>query len=184
MISGDFKECKSLNEFYDKIVALHKQHHGENYCDVHDAIREALSPYGKRYIELGINQGATLAAACLAGLESCKAYDLHIERFKPQSHLFVDMGFPFAATSGNSLKVKPSHCEVLYIDTTHTRVQLAKELVHWSPFVTETIICHDTAAKPEMHAVCEQFCEARSKEWKVKEYNTDSVGFTVLERIS
>lgn len=182
MISGNFKDCTTLEKFYEQITKLHKQHHGDNYCDVHDAIREALSPYGKRYIELGINQGATLAAACLAGLESCHAYDLHIDRFNPYRHLFADLEFPFIAETGNSLKIKRRHCDVLYIDTTHTKVQLAQELTYWAPFVSETIICHDTKSKSELHDVCVQFSEFNSKIWFVKERNTKSVGYTVLSR--
>lgn len=182
MISGEFKDCSSLEKFYDEITKLHKEHHGKHYCDVHDAIREALAPHGKRYIELGINQGATLAAACLTNLGSCHAYDIHIDRFNPQRHLFDDLRFPFIAEAGDSLKVKRQECDVLYIDTIHTSTQLAKELDYWESFVSETIICHDTKAKPALHQTCERFVK-NNKGWKIKEHNKKSVGYTVMEKI-
>lgn len=180
MISGDFKHCTTLSEFYDEIVQLHKQHHGDHYCDVHDEIREAV--HEKRYMELGVNQGATLAAACLVGLESCQGWDINIDRFEPQRRLFNDLDFRFSAAKGNSLTVKRQLCDVLYIDTLHVKTQLAKELSYWSPFVRETIICHDTASKPELQAVCQQFVELNKKDWYIKKYNTQSVGYTVLEK--
>jgi hypothetical protein len=183
MITGTFKHCTSLQQFYDEIVELQIEAHGEAYCDVHGAIKEALSPYGKRYVELGIHQGATLAGACLAGCEQVTGVDISLENYAPQSELFVDLGFRFNVIQGNAAQVDRVMCDVLYTDTSHSPLQLALELAHWAPFVSETIIIHDTHSKPRLGHIIDKFCEMQNK-WKVKERNESSVGFTVLKKSS
>lgn len=184
MITGDFKECKDLSEFYLTIKLLHEKSHGKYYTAVHDEIQKLAN--GNRYIELGVNQGATLAAAnlCKDGLQSCMAYDISINRVEPYTHLFIEhANWPIDIKAGDSIVAENvKECDVLYIDTKHTSSHLTKELNLWHKHVKKNIICHDTKAKPNLLATIRKFVDANTQ-WKIININTKSVGFTTLERV-
>jgi len=187
MINIDLADCTSLIEFYKRITQGQISAHGTDYCRVHQAIEYALQPGDKRYVELGVNQGATLAAAMTiqGGLRSCHAYDINLENFEPHRHLFERR-----ADKNNLLfevKERSSHdrgivreCDVLYIDTVHKWTHVSVELQNWSGSVAETIIIHDTNSRQDIRQGIDSW--VKRAPWHVKEHNTQSVGYTILER--
>lgn len=181
MISGNFKHCKTLEEFHAEIVKIQEEAHGNGYCDVHKAIQQYAN--GKRYIELGINQGATLAAAnlCKDGLQSCYAYDIHINRVQPYLHLFNKVGWKFIVKEASSIDRKIlKECDVLYVDTLHKWHHMAKELNLWAPYVKETIICHDTKAIKQLKNGLNSWIK-ENNEWNLIHIDIN-VGYSILER--
>jgi hypothetical protein len=182
MISGDFSYCKNLTEFYQDISALHNKEHGKDYCKVHDEIASLVS--GKRYIELGVNQGATLAAALLGGAKSVRAYDININRFDPQRKLFEDFAkdqeIDFVCKKASSLDHSiVEECDILYIDTLHVWKQLSKEIQLWWKSA-EIIICHDTNAKPDLRAGIDKTIKMNPYLTLI-EHNKDNVGYSVIK---
>lgn len=184
MISGDFTHCKTLEEFYEEIRNLHEKAHGVDYTLVHEAIRNRLRP-DSRYLEFGVNQGATAAAALLVRPAAVSAVDIKLENFKPYMHLFtkfaVDYGTHFLAYEQNSINEGSGRIsDVTYIDTDHRPSTLIKELVLHSKGTSEYIICHDTQANLDLYDVIHNFC--KSHPWRIEEHCEQNVGYTVIAR--
>jgi hypothetical protein len=179
MIKVDLK-ATSLEDFYAQIRSEHEKAHGKSYVAVHDAIQKLVP--NERYIELGINQGATLAGACLHNPKSVHAYDLNLSNFKPYKHHFEGLAFDFKAIEASSTDESIVHeCDVLYIDTIHVWTYLSKELNLWSPYVTKYIACHDTHAKQDMRKGIDNWL-TKNTDWELIEHNTQSVGYSVIGR--
>jgi hypothetical protein len=54
-------------------------------------------------------------------------------------------GIYFEYTEGSDLLVPPWHTEVMLLDTWHSYKQLAMELPRWAPFVSKSLLLHDTS---------------------------------------
>ena len=187
MISGDFTHCETFDEYYADILKLQADAHGHSYLDVHMEIARYVSSF-ESYKELGVNQGATAATALMYRPSHMTIYDINLSNFEPYRHLFEAeakvLGVEFSASQKSSLDpFTVSYVDVLYIDTLHTRDHLMKELELHHDSVRQAIICHDTYAKPDMHAGILEFLE-KNPEWVLKNYHKYNVGFTTIERVA
>jgi len=182
MISGDFTHCKDLNQFYYEIRNLHEEAHGDDYCNVHSALR-GLVGRNTTYREFGVNQGATAAAVMLKNPKSMTICDIHLDRWLPYKHLFCEYAeennISFSFINGSSIDEKNAGtADVTYIDTMHQPHHLSRELNLHSKHTNRFIVCHDTYSISSLQKVIEEF--TKKNEWNIFYYNKSSVGYTVL----
>lgn len=201
MISGDFSHCQTLRQFYDEIVALQTKAHGADYCLHHAVIQTAIISvissqlmhepphYEHRppkcvYKELGVNQGATAAAAALAGAEWLHLVDVDLNPFRKNEHLFSDqIGTQVYKYEYSSLDsyVATIPCDVLFVDTVHTVNHVRAELLLHAPKTSSTIIIHDTGTVPEIHDVAVQTLAGK---WDPIVHDRRGCGFSVFFKTS
>ncbi len=120
-------------------------------------------------------------------------------------------GVAFQYTEANDLDVPQWRTDVMLLDTWHTYKQLAKELPRWAPYITTTLMLHDTTlfetrdegleghgGKPVDEgkfldlqrqvglwpAVTEFLQSPEGKNWKLKERIVYNNGLTILTRVS
>lgn len=187
MITYEFeKKPKTLAEFYEKIRAAQEQAHGEKYCNVHEAITSSLRNVvsAPSYRELGIKQGASAAAAMLAGPFDVTLVDKSLHHFRPFQKLFEAHaeanGMRLSIFEQNSLAVKfKEPADVLFVDTVHLGGHLFQELSRHSPLVSYRIVVHDTVSV-DMKTAVDRFCA--NSDFDVEEQTDEGTGYTVLER--
>jgi hypothetical protein len=176
-------DCADLATYYARLCQLQADAHGEDYLLVHHEIRRCLAE-SESYTELGVNQGATLAAALLCGARKVSGYDITLDHYRPAAPLFSR----FAAKHGTLLRMFEQGSvaddidpvDVLYIDTLHTENQLTLELNRHSENVQKFIICHDTNSSSGLRKAINKFLP-KSK-WKVVNNCREGTGFTTLSR--
>lgn len=185
MIQADVSECKTLPSFYELIRETQCTAHGEHYCDQHDAVRQYL-PSGGSYKELGTHQGATAANAVLCGAKQVTLVDISMGLFEPSRKLFEEyceqQGTELRVWEKNSLDpATVSACDILLIDSYHTRAHMERELEVHAKYVKGHIVFHDTTHRPELFQGIRAYL-SRHPEWELLDHQTESVGYTVIGR--
>jgi len=179
------KRSGDLRTYYQALCTLQSKHHTPEYLLVHDEIRARISAGCRSYTELGVNQGATLAAALLAMPGTVRGYDIRLTNYAPAQALFkrfaVIAQVYFAVIEADSLKCRIDPTDLLYIDTRHERKHLARELECHQRQVRRFIVCHDTEVCSGLRLAVDEFA-ARNREWSVVTDCRESVGFMTLAR--
>jgi hypothetical protein len=178
----------SLPHYYANLCRIQAEAHGEDYLLVHHEIRRCLSdcPHGifGTYTELGVNQGATLAAAILHGCISATGYDIDLSNYRLAARILSNYatrnGVKLAVIEGNSIEVTLNPVDVLYIDSYHSEDHLRKELKLHSDQVNKYIICHDTNSSAGLRKAVRQF--VRTSKWRIVNDCREGTGFTTLAR--
>lgn len=173
--------AQTLGAFYQQIVASQEAAHGEHYCAHHDAIRRhASSLYA--YAELGVNQGASLACAMLAGFETVIGIDRSFEPLREFEPLFLAEArerrtalYLWERDSREPIWA----VDFLLIDSHHTAEHIREELAAHAGMVRRYILAHDTAKHPALHAELEKL-----EGWEVAERETRGVGYTLMRRVA
>lgn len=94
---------------------------------------------------------------------------------------------------GSSLEVEPVPCDLLFVDTLHTRDQLEDELQRWSDSVRKLIVLHDTVTfgrrgedgrEPGLLAAVAFWLRQGKgqKKWRLRQHYLNNNGLMVLER--
>ena len=158
MIKGDFTHCTTLQQFYDDIVAVQREAHGEQYTAHHDDLIELMLQC-RTYKELGVNQGATAAAVLLQAPKYIELVDIILTNFNENRHLFEQ----FAQENDVLLSIKEigstdpalyvTECDLLFVDSLHHAWHVEQELVLHAPKTNKFIVIHDTGDRPMNHAV-------------------------------
>ena len=149
-------------------------------------------------VELGV-RGGNSTTALLAGLnEGCLwgCDDLRLDSVDiVSSTLMCDLS-PLAGNvawrlhHADSRKFAPLPCDLLFIDTWHTRDQLAAELRRHAGDVRQWILLHDTTAfgelgedgGPGLWPAVIDFLAASDGRWRIAKRLENQNGLTVLER--
>lgn len=206
ILSGDNSQpfqggVKDINEFLPRIRkeligALHITELG---------VREAISSW---------TFAAVAAEAADAGHPiAYRALDITKKEgvFDLEAAMAQCPGVDFSFTEGSDLLVPPWRTDVMLLDTWHTYKQLAKELPIWTPYITKTLILHDTSlfghrdedfnghgGKPVderlfngllprvgLWPAVEDFLNsAEGRDWRLAERIVDNFGLTILSRVS
>ena len=89
MLTATIENASTLEGFYEQIRGQQEdpKNHGPHYCSHHDLIKE-FAPGCTSYKELGTHQGASAAAALLAGFKEVHFIDHTLEKYNWQKHLF------------------------------------------------------------------------------------------------
>jgi len=173
-----------LPRYYAELCRIQAEAHGEDYLLVHEEIRRCLSDGCESYTELGVNQGATLAAAVLHGAKTVMGYDISLVNYWPAAPLFSKYvghsGTELGVFAANSLEISLDPVDVLYIDTVHNFKQLSAELNLHSNKVNRYIICHDTNSSMGLRQAIKQFLTL--SKWRKVNDCREGTGFTTLAR--
>jgi len=178
-------DFRDLQEFYDSIRWCHENAHGKDYTAQHDVIKLKASEC-QTYRELGIMQGATAAAAALAGYEKLHLIDIDIKSFLPFKSYFSEANINFKLENKSSISFNTDQLEkvdFLLIDSLHLADHLRKELSIHASRVNKYILFHDTFVKKELQRVIDKFVKANYREWSLVEYYQKNVGYTLIKRI-
>ena len=91
MLTATIDNAKTLKEFYTQIRTQQEdpKNHGPKYCAHHDLIQTHIKDCDS-FKELGTHQGASAAAALLAGVKEVHLVDHTLEKYNWQKHLFEE----------------------------------------------------------------------------------------------
>lgn len=190
MINVDLSEVKSLQEFYDVIIAGQAEAHGADYHEQHAAIQKYLQP-GDVYMELGTHQGSTAARAMLNNPKKVILVDISMEKYnkflKPIAESYCsENNIELVVHECSSIEAKCTHkTDILLIDSLHQRNHMQKELNLHGGNVSKYIIVHDTSvingrANESLYQCIIEF--ARTNGWEEIERSTNNVGHTVIRK--
>lgn len=176
----------TINELYEKRLGKNVNRE-DPWPDIMPRA-EDLRRYGsmvKTVVEFGLRSGNS-TVCFLAGGADVTSYDMEIDKFVCP----LDAALRFRAIKADtgSLESIPE-CDLLFIDTRHTREQVAKEL-RMAKFVKRFILFHDVIVsgwngddgEPGIDYAILDFLREHDHEWYVKEILLDRYGLLVLER--
>lgn len=169
--------ASSLADFYGQIVQAQCDAHGPEYCSHHLAIWQAASEC-ESYLELGVNQGATLACAVLAGFRRVMGIDLSLEPFRAFEGLFRGRATVLEQDSRRPLPRPHEAIDFLFIDSLHEAAHMREELRVHGPNVRKYVLAHDTAKYPALAHELERW--AALNLWTVHEQQASGAGHILL----
>ena len=187
-------------------------------CQQPSTINEHL-PTLRRYaddsevvVELGVQGGISTTAFLVSKAPAVIGYDIAFDcrlfdlaqYFEPYETSALKCGMIrgtklWIYIIENSLKANFTDCDLLFVDTHHTYLQLKEELHLHCDKVTKYILLHDTESfgaesegwqdipnaaleqKQGLTVAIEEFLQKHT-EWSIKERFTNNNGLTVLER--
>jgi len=163
---------------------LQSDAHGTDYMLVHDEIKKRLQGCDS-YTEMGINQGATLAAAVLQHPKVVRAYDKKLGWYLEAEQLFNDYAeehnIDYEVFESDTLDCTIDPTDVLYIDTWHKYDHLTKELHRHADKAQKYIIFHDTHTMKGLKQAVTEFVD-KNEEWSLVADCKINVGFMTIKR--
>ena len=186
MIVANLKEAKNINEYQALLKQQLQKAHGEQYTDYLDEISK-LTKNSQSYREIGTFQGASTSTAFSNMIPYIETIDLDFVHINPYKHIFETHAqqnrIEFKMIQTDSLKYNvDKKTEVLLIDGYHNPKHVAKELVKYAPWTTQTIILHDTTLFPRLWKSVQNFLN-NNKDWNLDYRHTVNAGYTVLGKI-
>lgn len=149
-----------------------------------------LRRYGsmvKTVVEFGLRDGYS-TISFLAGGASVTSYDLKIDEFKVPD----DCNGRWKGVIGDTSRLNEiPECDLLFIDSAHTRAQVSAEL-KMARFVKQFILFHDVIkfgwegegpGEGIMYAILDFLRDSRGQ-WNIREMMVDEWGILALERNS
>ena len=190
MINADLSNVKSVAGFNKEIRKQQEEAHGEDYCQIHDAIKKYMKEC-KSYMELGTHQGGTASAAMLCKPNRVYLVDMDMSRYRK---FLEPLASDFCDKNDIELIVKEADStsfttinmtDMLVIDSYHHPAHMQKELNTHASNVRKYIIAHDTSivnGKPNdsLYQCLAKF--ASENNWEIIERGTTNVGYTVLKK--
>lgn len=178
------ESTKSLQEYYDRVYDLQTEAHKTDYMLVHAEIKDKLQGCDS-YTELGVNQGATLAAAMLENPKVVRAYDISLMPYNKAKHHFdkysSDHSIDFNVIEGDTLKCALDSVDVMYIDTLHRYEHLVKELALHGDKANKYIIFHDTHAQQGLKRAVQEYVK-KNPQWTIVTDCKVNVGFMTIAK--
>jgi len=192
MLTATIENANTLQEFYKQIRSQQEdpRNHGPHYCTHHDMIQYYMTDC-ESYKELGLHQGASAAAALLAGAKEVHLVDRELERYNQQKHIFEKH------CEENNVKLNVYECDsidpkcaqptdMLMIDSYHKWEWATKELKIHAPVTKKYIIFHDTwivnNRASDIGPGLKRWCQDNS-EWTVLKESTLNVGSMIIKRV-
>jgi len=160
----------------------------ETHSDIHQhcpALRRLAGQSGV-VVELGMRHGVSTTALLAGQPDTLVTTDLH--RNPVVDQLTAVRGrTEFSFVQGDSRSVAPRVCDLLFIDTRHTQMQLAAELKLHAPHCRHWIALHDTETfgeigedgEPGLRPAIREFL-AQNPQWFVLSHDRENHGLTVL----
>ena len=191
MLTATIENIDTLEDFYSSIRSQQEdpKNHGASYCAHHDMIERYMNMC-QSYKELGTHQGASAAAALLAGAKEVHFVDHTLEKYNWQKHLFEN----YCRDNEVSLNVyemssTDKRCaiptDMLMIDSLHKWSWTLQELTLHAPITGKYIIFHDTAIvnkqPSDIGPGVKKWC--RLNGWYVIEECKDNVGAMTIGRL-
>lgn len=152
----------------------------------HLPMLRALADQCNTVVEFGVRDGQSTRALLASKARQIYSYDI-VEDYDVADLERRCEGYDrhFEYIIANVFNADVPHCDLLFIDTEHTKEQLTKELQMFSSFSRKYIAFHDTGEPyaKELLPVIMKFL-ADTSDWRVLYHTEECHGFTVLERIS
>jgi hypothetical protein len=191
MINAELSHVTSVQQFNEEIRKQQETAHGNDYCQIHDAIRKYMSDCNS-YMELGTHQGGTASTAILCNPNSVTLVDKDMSRYrkvleKLAQEYCAENKISFAAIEDDSTSHRVRHnVDMLVIDSYHHANHMKKELDMHGNNVNKYILAHDTSiinGRPDdsLYRCLKTFADANG--WKLIERGTTNVGYTVIQKI-
>lgn len=162
----------------------------------HCHVLRALASECERVTEMGTRTGRSTTALAAAFPAALTCYDLSIspKAAALRSAVLAAGRTRMELVKGNTLEVDIDRTDMLFIDTLHTRAQLAAELSRHAGRVSKIIAMHDTTsfgsrdektgAPGGLVAAIDGFLASEEgARWRVAERYPNNNGLTVLRRI-
>jgi hypothetical protein len=181
-------------EWSEPSEGLETYYIGRNWCPIAKAYANARGAYSDivehldtlrwhaatatSIVELGVRTAVSsraLVMGCPGGVQS---YDL----CPPPDDIVYALDDAWRFEIGDSNKIDIPVCDMLFIDTEHTRECLTAELDRHEERVRKKIILHDTVTFPDLLDVVNRKLVDPGR-WKILEHHTNNNGLTVLERV-
>jgi hypothetical protein len=190
MINADLSNVKSVAGFNKEIRKQQEEAHGEDYCQIHDAIKKYMKEC-KSYMELGTHQGGTASVAILCKPNRVYLVDMDMSRYRK---FLEPLASDFCDKNDIELIVKEADStsfttinmtDMLVIDSYHHPAHMQKELNTHASNVRKYIIAHDTSivngkSNDSLYQCLAKF--ASENNWEIIERGTTNVGYTVLKK--
>ena len=190
MINADLKNVKNVEEFHTEIRRQQEEAHGDDYCQIHDAIEKYMKECDS-YMELGTHQGGTASAALLCNPKKMRCIDIDLSRYnkflKPLAEKYAkenDIDFEAKQLDSRSPFAMET-VDMLVIDSYHHPSVMDEELRVHGLSTKKYIIAHDTSiinGKPSSALYNSLVKYGEKYGWKVIERGTTNVGYTVLKK--
>lgn len=191
MIKPDMTYVTNIHEFYEEIKKKQSGAHGVEYLAHHTALIEKAKEC-EVIKEIGVCQGATLAAIMMTNPKKLIGLDIMPKYFNPYKEHFdnyaKENNIDFEFITGDSTNPKLTHeVDMLHIDSLHKPEHLMKELILHAPKVKKYIVFHDTAnyknTRGLLVAVAKYITEI-DQSWRIVDHYIHRVGYTVIERVN
>lgn len=190
MIMSDLSGVTTLEEFNVSIIAQQTTAHGQEYCQIHDAIIRYIGQC-KSYMELGTHQGGTASTALLSKPKEVTLVDIDLSKYRKflepiAVEYCANNNINFTTVEKDSTSLSTVKVvDMLLIDSLHRRSHMEKELAIHGPNACKFILAHDTSIinGKRDDSLFECLADYASRNgWKVIERGTRNVGYTVLGR--
>lgn len=191
MIKPDISYVTNIHEFYEEIKRQQSGAHGVEYLAHHNALIEKAKEC-ETIKEIGVCQGATLAAMMLTNPKKLIGFDIMPKYFNPYKKHFDDYAkendIDFEFIVGDSINPKITHeVDMLHIDSLHKPEHLMKELIIHAPKVKKYIAFHDTANYKNTSGLLvalARYITEIDQSWRIVDHYIHRVGYTVIERVN
>lgn len=162
----------SLDELYDLASGLPSD------IRAHVPTLRKLAKGRQTVVEFGVRFGISTIALLAGRPKQLLSYD--IADPPTQEVIAKAAGARWEFTKGDSRQVTIPRCEVLFIDTLHTKEQLRAELERHHEKVADLIVLHDTETFPELWQPIGWLLE--TGQWRVESHTRADNGLTILRR--
>lgn len=159
--------------------------------DIHEHIPTlmALSGSCAQVVELGVCLGSSTLAFLAGGCDKLDSWD--IDKTHMVDKIRAAAGPKWEFHHQSSLEADVPECELLFIDSLHTREQLASELELHHEKAKNLIVMHDTDEYGErgqdggagLRLALIDFLLEHPDEWRISDHYPNNHGLTVLKRI-
>ena len=194
MINANLDGVTTLEEFYNEIRKQQEEAHGNDYCNMHDAIVKYWKEGNcTEYMELGTHQGGTASCAMqLEGVTQIQLVDIDMSRYRKY---LSPIAFKHCAKNNINLILREmdsrsltsiGRCDMLVIDSVHNPNFMQQELDMHAHNVRKYIIAHDTfmlqgRQNNALHQCLMEFSR-KNPRWKILHHEKKGPGYTVLGR--
>lgn len=190
MIKPDITHVKDIHEFYRTLKSAQEGEHGRTYTGHHDALIKCAKEC-EVIKEIGVCQGATLAALLLTNPKKLTGVDVAPRYIAPYKHHFEkyaednNIDFKLLEMSSHD-EESVGECDMLHIDSLHTPSHLMGELKLHAKHVKKYIVFHDTANARSSRGLFKTIAEYITEHeqlWSVVDHFIHNVGYTVIKRV-
>lgn len=182
MLTPNFSQCNTLNEFYDHAKKCFTEQYGPEFLLYYNHINELVKEC-KSYKELGVLSGGSAAAAILGNpdLELVELVDINFDTIAPHKHLFNEFKGKLVFNKNSSIdaNVPVTEVDALMVDSVHTYKHVSAELKLHAPGARKYIIFHD-ANQPGVKRAIDEFVE--NNPWEYVICDNHSFGYAVIKR--
>jgi hypothetical protein len=135
-------------------------------------------------VEFGVYTGLSTCAWLSGRPKKLRSYDItdtYLSVLDELKHCAVTNETDFEFAIANSLEIEIEPCDLLFIDTVHTKTHCLAELDRHAPMANRYIVLHDPSDWPGVFEAVIVFLH-HNRQWHIVEHCNRDSGLLVLER--